>query len=101
MSRGYAAGGCPRDVRLGHPASHRGGRLIAPIPMVPLELRDAGPAAAGVGLANFRHEKPWRPPSLLLEADPPRHDAPRRVLSAVLGPRALRALRSRWLADAD
>lgn len=33
-------------------------------------------SGAGVGLANFRHEEPWRPPSLLLEADPPRHDAP-------------------------
>ena len=39
-----------------------------------------------MGLSNFRDEKPWRPPSLLLEADPPRHDAPRRVLSKVLGP---------------
>jgi hypothetical protein len=58
-------------------------------------------SAAGVGLANFRTEKPWRPPSLLLEADPPRHDAPRRVLSKVLGPRALRNLRERWMADAD
>ena len=37
-------------------------------------------SAAGVGLSNFRYEKPWRPPSLLLEADPPHHDAPRRVL---------------------
>ena len=37
-------------------------------------------SAAGVGLTNFRYEKPWRPPSLLLEADPPHHDAPRRVL---------------------
>ncbi|MGY1856928.1 cytochrome P450 [Modestobacter sp. SYSU DS0290] len=58
-------------------------------------------SAAGVGLSNFRTEKPWRPPSLLLEADPPRHDAPRRVLTAVLGPRALRRLRDRWAADAE
>jgi cytochrome P450 len=57
-------------------------------------------SAAGVGLANFRHEKPWRPPSLLLEADPPRHDAPRRVLKQVVGPAALRRLRERWFADA-
>lgn len=57
-------------------------------------------SGAGVGLANFRYEKPWRPPSLLLEADPPRHDAPRRVLTKVLGPRALRRLRARWFADA-
>jgi 4-methoxybenzoate monooxygenase (O-demethylating) len=58
-------------------------------------------SAAGVGLSNFRTEKPWRPPSLLLEADPPRHDAPRRVLSKVLGPRALRSLREAWVADAE
>lgn len=25
----------------------------------------------GVGLADFAREEPWRPPSLLLEADPP------------------------------
>lgn len=58
-------------------------------------------SAAGVGLSNFRHEKPWRPPSLLLEADPPHHDAPRAVLSKILGPHALRALRRDWLADAE
>ena len=58
-------------------------------------------SGAGVGLSNFRYEEPWRPPSLLLEADPPRHDAPRRVLSKVLGPRALHRLRERWFADAE
>ncbi|MBD2899393.1 Cytochrome p450 CYP199A2 [Actinomadura sp. RB99] len=58
-------------------------------------------SAAGVGLSDFRHEKPWRPPSLLLEADPPRHDAPRAVLAKVLGPRALRRLREAWFADAE
>ena len=58
-------------------------------------------SAAGVGLSNFRYEEPWRPPSLLLEADPPKHDAPRRVLTKVLGPRALRRLRDDWTADAD
>ncbi|WP_199580371.1 cytochrome P450 [Blastococcus sp. TBT05-19] len=58
-------------------------------------------SSAGVGLSNFRYEEPWRPPSILLEADPPRHDAPRRVLQKVLGPRALRRLREQWAADAD
>jgi cytochrome P450 len=58
-------------------------------------------SGAGVGLSNFRYEQPWRPPSLLLEADPPRHDAPRRVLTTVLGPRALRSLRDAWFADAE
>ena len=58
-------------------------------------------SSAGVGLSNFRLEKPWRPPSILLEADPPRHDAPRRVLTKVLGPRELRRLREGWAADAE
>jgi hypothetical protein len=58
-------------------------------------------SAAGVGMSNFTKEKPWRPPSIVLEADPPRHDAPRRVLQKVLSPRSLRSLRERWLADAD
>jgi cytochrome P450 len=58
-------------------------------------------SAAGVGMSNFKKEKPWRPPSIVLEADPPRHDAPRRVLQKVLSPRSLRKLRDGWLADAD
>jgi cytochrome P450 len=52
-------------------------------------------------MSHFGKEKPWRPPSILLEADPPRHDAPRRVLTKVLGPRALRRLREGWAADAE
>ena len=58
-------------------------------------------SAAGVGLSNFRYEKPWRPPSLLLEADPPHHDAPRAVLTKILGPRELRRLADSWAADAE
>ena len=58
-------------------------------------------SAAGVGLSNFRKEKPWRPPSLLLEADPPRHDAPRHALEEILDPRKLRHLREQWHADAE
>lgn len=44
---------------------------------------------------------PASPPSLLLEADPPHHDAPRAVLAKVLGPRALHRLRQAWFADAE
>jgi cytochrome P450 len=110
-----------------HPFAHE--VLEDPLPMQ-AALRDAGPlvylnrydlyamarheqvhaalvnwqefqSAAGVGLSNFRYEKPWRPPSLLLEADPPHHDAPRRVLKKILSPRSLRRLRERWLAEAE
>ena len=58
-------------------------------------------SSAGVGLSNYRNEKPWRPPSLLLESDPPHHDAPRHVLEPILAPRALRRLREGCAAAAD
>lgn len=58
-------------------------------------------SAAGVGLADFRKEKPWRLPSLVLETDPPLHDRTRRVLSRVLSAGAMRALKARFLADAE
>ena len=58
-------------------------------------------SGAGVGLSDFRREKPWRPPSLLLESDPPAHDAPRAVLSRLLRSRALGDLPTLWEAAAD
>jgi cytochrome P450 len=58
-------------------------------------LRDHGTfcSAAGVGLSDFTKEKPWRPPSLLLEADPPEHSRVRRVTARVLSPRVIERLR--------
>src|SRR5947209_13829198 len=50
-------------------------------------------SAAGAGLTNFRKEKPWRVPSLLLEADPPLHTRAREVVGPILAPPALRAAR--------
>ncbi len=57
-------------------------------------------SSAGVGLVNYLREPPWRPPGLLLEADPPVHDRARRVLTRVLSPTALRALRAGFEAEA-
>ena len=50
-------------------------------------------SAAGVSLANFKTEKPWRPPSLLLESDPPLHDRMRAIVDRVVTPKAIRPLR--------
>ncbi|WP_326834111.1 cytochrome P450 [Amycolatopsis rhabdoformis] len=47
----------------------------------------------GAGLTDFAHEEPWRPPSLLLEADPPDHTVVRTAMNSVITPRAVRALR--------
>lgn len=51
-------------------------------------------SSAGVGLAHYDREQPWRRPGLLLEADPPEHDRARRVLTRILSPAALRGLKA-------
>jgi cytochrome P450 len=57
-------------------------------------------SGAGVGLANFHKEGNWRPPSLLLETDPPVHTRARTVMNRVLSPRNLRDLREGFYRDA-
>ncbi|WP_232664745.1 cytochrome P450 [Pseudonocardia sp. TRM90224] len=58
-------------------------------------------SSAGVGMADFRKEAPWRPPSLLLEADPPEHTRARRVVAGVLSAAAMRRLADTFEAAAD
>lgn len=58
-------------------------------------------SARGAGLTDFKKEKPWRLPSLVLETDPPLHDRTRKVLDGVLSPGAMRGLRARFAAAAD
>ena len=58
-------------------------------------------SARGVGLSDFAKEKPWRLPSLLLEADPPLHDRTRGLMDRVLTPAAVRALRDGFVRAAD
>ena len=55
----------------------------------------------GVGLSDFQREKPWRPPSLLLERDPPEHDRARGVLNRALSATVMRSLRGRFAGAAD
>ncbi|WP_433291599.1 cytochrome P450 [Pseudonocardia sp. CA-142604] len=55
----------------------------------------------GAGLSDFAREKPWRPPSPILEADPPDHTAVRTVLNAVISPRAVRGMRARFAPFAE
>lgn len=55
----------------------------------------------GVGLADFAKEEPFRPPSLLLEADPPLHDRTRALMGKIVSIRALKELRPRWQAKAE
>lgn len=58
-------------------------------------------SSAGVGLSDFRKEPPWRPPSLILEADPPLHTRTRGVLTRILSPAAIRKLRETFDAEAE
>ena len=58
-------------------------------------------SSAGVGLSDFRKEPPWRPPSLLLEADPPEHSRARRAVARALSPRTVRDLRGEFARAAD
>jgi cytochrome P450 len=58
-------------------------------------------SSAGVGLSDFRKETPWRPPSLLLEADPPEHSRARKAVARALSPRTIAALRDEFTREAD
>ena len=58
-------------------------------------------SSRGVGLSDFAREKPWRPPSLILEADPPAHTRTRAVLNKVLSPAVMKQIRDRFAAAAE
>lgn len=49
-------------------------------------------SSRGVGLDDFKLAKPWRPPSLLLEADPPDHTRTRKVMARALSPKVVKTL---------
>jgi cytochrome P450 len=57
-------------------------------------------SSAGVGLSDFRKEPPWRPPSIILEADPPLHTRTRAVLTRILSPAAIKILRDTFEREA-
>jgi hypothetical protein len=57
-------------------------------------------SSAGVGLSDFRKETPWRPPSLILEADPPLHTRTRAVLTRILSAAAMKKLWTTFERDA-
>ena len=58
-------------------------------------------SSAGVGLSDFRKEPPWRPPSIILEADPPLHTRTRAVLTRILSPMAIKVLRETFDREAE
>ena len=44
-------------------------------------------SSRGVGLDDFKHTEAWRPPSIILEVDPPAHTRTRRVMIRAMSPR--------------
>lgn len=58
-------------------------------------------SGAGVGLTNFNLETPFRPKSLILEADPPLHTQTRAVLSRILSPKAVMQIRASFTEVAE
>lgn len=57
-------------------------------------------SGAGVGLANFHTETPWRKPSIILEVDPPMHARTRKVMGGLLSPASINKLRTSFEREA-
>ncbi len=58
-------------------------------------------SSRGVGLQDFSMGTPWRPPSIVLEVDPPAHDRTRRAIMRALSPKVVADLKPLFKADAD
>ncbi|MEC7763759.1 MAG: cytochrome P450 [Pseudomonadota bacterium] len=58
-------------------------------------------SSRGVGLNDFHLDEPWRPPSIILEVDPPDHTQTRRVMSRALSPKVVRGLMDDFRASAE
>ncbi|MFT4795050.1 MAG: cytochrome P450 [Paracoccaceae bacterium] len=58
-------------------------------------------SARGVGLADFAAEAPWRPPSIVLEVDPPEHSRARKVILRAMSPKAVAGLKDDFRMAAD
>lgn len=58
-------------------------------------------SSRGVGLQDFKLEKSWRPPSIVLEVDPPYHTKTRTVIARALSPKAVAQLKEDFRAAAD
>lgn len=58
-------------------------------------------SSRGVGLNDFKHEKPWRAPSIILEKDPPEHTRARKAMARALSPKAISVLKDDFRASAE
>ena len=58
-------------------------------------------SSRGVGIQDFKLETPWRPPSLVLEVDPPEHTKNRRFVTRALSPNKIAKLKDFFKDSAD
>lgn len=58
-------------------------------------------SSRGVGLNDFKYGKPWRPPSIILEVDPPDHTKTRKVMARALSPKAIAGLKEDFRRTAE
>ncbi len=58
-------------------------------------------SSRGVGLDDFHYADAWRPPSIILEVDPPDHTRTRKVMARALSPKAIAALKDMFFAEAE
>lgn len=58
-------------------------------------------SSRGIGMNDFKLEKPWRPPSIILEVDPPDHTKTRKVMAKALSPKVVRTLMDGFTSAAE
>lgn len=58
-------------------------------------------SSRGVGLDDFALATPWRPPSIILEVDPPDHAKTRRVLARAMSPKVAKDMAKDFEATAE
>ena len=58
-------------------------------------------SSRGVGLDDFKHTEAWRPPSIILEADPPAHTRTRRVMIRAMSPKVAASLQEMFVETAE
>ncbi|MBV7407860.1 cytochrome P450 [Maritimibacter sp. DP1N21-5] len=58
-------------------------------------------SSRGVGLNDFKIGTPWRPPSIILEVDPPDHTKTRRVMARALSPKVVKDLAQTFATAAE
>lgn len=58
-------------------------------------------SSRGVGLNDFRIGKPWRQPSIILEADPPDHTKTRKIMARALSPKSVATLKEAFRLAAE